>query len=214
MTDPVLRAVLEDPTDDLPRLAYADRLAERGDWDRAEFVQRQVRLAREWPDHYEVPHCRCQACDDRRACQALPARHKADWVGPAWPSVIRFNFYRGFVEWVEVGVDDFIACAPLLFPLHPVVEVRAADRRAYPFDRYERVAWFHPGVPGSARGCALPEGLFLRLEGYDNRGATPYHVRWYNTRVGANAALSAAMVSWGREAVGLPALGWAQWSAT
>ena len=48
-TDPehaLLRAVLDAPDDDLPRLAYADVLEERGDDARAEFVRVQLELAR------------------------------------------------------------------------------------------------------------------------------------------------------------------------
>ena len=48
-TDPqaaILRAILDDPADDLPRLAYADLMEERGDDARAEFVRVQLELAR------------------------------------------------------------------------------------------------------------------------------------------------------------------------
>ena len=42
----ILRAILDDPFDDLPRLAYADLLEERGENARAEFVRVQLELAR------------------------------------------------------------------------------------------------------------------------------------------------------------------------
>src|SRR4051794_37806158 len=44
--DAILASIIEQPDDDLPRLAYADRLAENGDPDRAEFVQAQIGLHR------------------------------------------------------------------------------------------------------------------------------------------------------------------------
>ena len=42
----LLRAVLEEPADDLPRLALADWFDERGEADRAEFIRCQLELAR------------------------------------------------------------------------------------------------------------------------------------------------------------------------
>lgn len=44
--DSLLRAILTDPHDDLPRLVFADWLEERGEGDRAEFVRAQCDLAR------------------------------------------------------------------------------------------------------------------------------------------------------------------------
>lgn len=41
----LLRAIADEPHDDLPRLAYADWLEENGDLDRAEFIRVQCRLA-------------------------------------------------------------------------------------------------------------------------------------------------------------------------
>jgi uncharacterized protein (TIGR02996 family) len=51
-----LRAILEDPASDLPRLVWADRLDERGD-PRGEFVRVQCELAR-WP-------CECDTSEER-----------------------------------------------------------------------------------------------------------------------------------------------------
>src|SRR5207253_2059718 len=41
----LIRAVVENPDDDLPRLVYADWLEEHGDPDRAEYIRLQCRLA-------------------------------------------------------------------------------------------------------------------------------------------------------------------------
>ena len=41
-----LRAIIEHPEDDTPRLIYADWLEENGDPDRAEFIRVQCELAR------------------------------------------------------------------------------------------------------------------------------------------------------------------------
>ena len=45
LEDAFFQAILETPDDDLPRLAYADWLEERGD-PRGEFIHLQCRLAR------------------------------------------------------------------------------------------------------------------------------------------------------------------------
>src|SRR5262245_13175122 len=42
----LLQAVCDNPTDDAPRLVYADWLEENGDSERAEFIRLQIELAR------------------------------------------------------------------------------------------------------------------------------------------------------------------------
>src|SRR5438045_4052183 len=73
------KAILEEPDDDLPRLAYADWFEERGgeaDAARAEFIRVQIAQAR-------LP-----ADDPRRANtttqgEALWERYRTEWFGPA-----------------------------------------------------------------------------------------------------------------------------------
>lgn len=66
--DALLAAVLRDPADDLPRLAYADCLEERGcsgDADRAEFIRVQIEYARLHSDECAcgfVPMPVCDVC--------------------------------------------------------------------------------------------------------------------------------------------------------
>lgn len=54
--DAILRAILEEPRDDLHRLAFADWLEEQGDDARAEFVRVQIRLGLLDAGKIEHPH--------------------------------------------------------------------------------------------------------------------------------------------------------------
>jgi uncharacterized protein (TIGR02996 family) len=51
--EPFLRAILEHPDDDGPRLVYADWLDKQGDTARAEFIRVQCRLASLGPNDPE-----------------------------------------------------------------------------------------------------------------------------------------------------------------
>ncbi len=64
--DAILRAILDDPADDLPRLAYADWLEENGQMERAEFIRLQLELA---PHESALrrPHPEQALCTDESA---------------------------------------------------------------------------------------------------------------------------------------------------
>ncbi|MFO0881404.1 MAG: TIGR02996 domain-containing protein [Gemmataceae bacterium] len=119
----LLAAVLADPDDDLPRLAYADWLEETGNEARAEFIRAQIELA-----HLPL-------ADDRHAallarCRMLQRCFGAEWLGEVPPSLVVDQFERGFP--VRVGLrprrlpervlkgPDFAALDRVmhLFPLH------------------------------------------------------------------------------------------------
>lgn len=95
--DALAAAIIANPDEDTPRLAYADWIQEHGSEDRAELIRLQCLRARgEWQrDHLERE-------------QALLARHRWDWIGlpeggmsEGWGS---WGFRRGFPEclWVEM----------------------------------------------------------------------------------------------------------------
>jgi uncharacterized protein (TIGR02996 family) len=85
----LLRAVLDDPADDAPRLIMADWLDEQGEGDRAEFIRCQCALAR---DQFDDSECRilrgidrpcvCPHCALRRREEELLGAHGLDWVLP------------------------------------------------------------------------------------------------------------------------------------
>jgi uncharacterized protein (TIGR02996 family) len=100
----LLRAIIDDPDDDAPRLIYADWLDENGDPARAAFIRAQIKLARlpqDDPDRDRLVQT------ERTLWKANRDAWKA-WV-PEWARVDRFH--RGFVEDIRCDAEDFIAHA-------------------------------------------------------------------------------------------------------
>lgn len=77
MEQSFLDAIARDPTDDVPRLVYADWLLDRGDL-RGELIQLQITR----PDSPRV--------------KELLSAHQEEWFGLPWDERIRFVFDRGF----------------------------------------------------------------------------------------------------------------------
>jgi uncharacterized protein (TIGR02996 family) len=127
--DALYRAILADPDDDTPRLAYADWLCENGEDDRAEFIRVQCELA-------------------RNPTLALRAKEKALWAlhGEQWLAPLKAQgqplyggahgeFRRGFVEVVWMPASDFRARAEELFDRLPVRELRVVRCDATEFGK-------------------------------------------------------------------------------
>jgi uncharacterized protein (TIGR02996 family) len=101
----LVKAMLAEPDDDLPRLVFADWLDENGDPDRAEFTRLQVEAGRLTG---EGGH--------RLLMQAgqLLGRHWEQWVGPLYPLVwddgmtLYHLFRRGMLTYLAVREDEFI----------------------------------------------------------------------------------------------------------
>src|SRR5262245_57560395 len=65
--DALLRAVLEVPADDAPRLVFADWLDEHGHPERAEFIRVQLQMEARWPlDQPRCPECGCDPGSEHR----------------------------------------------------------------------------------------------------------------------------------------------------
>src|SRR5690349_3011304 len=109
----LLRAIRDDPDDDLPRLALADWLEEHGDPERAEFIRVQVELAR-LPDHDPAR----PPLEDRE--HTLLAANEPRWLGDAGAGLVEWEFRRGFVD--EVAADPVYLAerGPDLFAAHPI----------------------------------------------------------------------------------------------
>ena len=115
--DALLRAILDDPDDDAPRLVYADWLDEQGDSPRAIFIRTQIELAR-------LP-----ADDPARdglvqAERTLWRTHRAAWTEwvPSWARVAEFR--RGFLEEIRCQAADFLAGVDGISRQTPLVAVR------------------------------------------------------------------------------------------
>jgi uncharacterized protein (TIGR02996 family) len=109
-----LRAVLEHPDDDGPRLVYADWLDEQGQADRAEFIRVQCELAADWSCCRCTRHQRCGFCrlqrrewelwGDGRMSQWFPTVRMAQTIGlSVWESAVDNRLpialiCRGFID--------------------------------------------------------------------------------------------------------------------
>jgi uncharacterized protein (TIGR02996 family) len=98
--DAFLRAILQDPDDDVPRLVYADWLDERGD-PRGEFIRVQCRLATLGPEDARRPSL-------VRVERGLLERHRDEWLGPLRPLASRWAFRRGFLDLVAVPAAVYL----------------------------------------------------------------------------------------------------------
>lgn len=77
----LLRAILDDPGSDVARLAYADRLEETGEGERAEFIRVQVEIARS--DGCRVEGKEVNWRSPMRACRdVFPDPHEGKGWGP------------------------------------------------------------------------------------------------------------------------------------
>jgi uncharacterized protein (TIGR02996 family) len=119
-------AILADPDEDTPRLAYADWLDEQGESDRAEFIRIQVALARRPPGEPDPGRLELVV----RETALLLARHAA-WLaplraagGPLDHPGTHALFRRGFVEVVWMPGALFRERAEVLFARVPARELR------------------------------------------------------------------------------------------
>ena len=110
------QAILESPDDDRPRLAWADWLEETGQRERAEFIRVQCQLAcfeEEGPEEEAL----------RARQQALLADHEFEWAGPLRGLVEKWQFRRGFIEFIQTRAGDFMTHAATILSLAPVRQV-------------------------------------------------------------------------------------------
>lgn len=124
----LLGAVLAEPDDDAPRLAYADWLADNGQPERAEFIRLQIermRLPRRDPTrtYYGAREL------------ALWQAHSAQWL-MVLPEAVRgcAKFERGFPTRVEPELVDFLKWDDSLWQVAPVTTLWLGDR------------WLHDGI--------------------------------------------------------------------
>jgi uncharacterized protein (TIGR02996 family) len=124
-----LKSILEQPDDDVTRLAFADWLMEKGDAAssaRGEFIQVQIQLARrsqtdgspaDWADSARTPELKARE-------SALLAAHKTEWARAVAPLVTDYTFHKGFIEQVTLSRALFESSAEQLFELAPIQRIR------------------------------------------------------------------------------------------
>jgi uncharacterized protein (TIGR02996 family) len=119
-----LRAILDAPDDDAPRLMYADWLDEHGDPRRAEFIRLQCRLA-------AMDECDPERPDLVDREWELLAVYRKRWR-PAESSglekhIFRSDFLRGFFARVNVPADALLEHGEEWFGAYPLEELQVRD---------------------------------------------------------------------------------------
>jgi uncharacterized protein (TIGR02996 family) len=127
--DALLAAIVADPDDDTPRLAYADWLEEQGELDRATFIRLQVQDAHTEPDTPEHRALWDQA-------ERLRKRHRDAWLADLPRGLVpKVTFKRGFateIKWITAAA---VARLPKrAWARHPIQELIVQDSGGQ-FDR-------------------------------------------------------------------------------
>lgn len=128
----LMRAVVEHPEQDMPRLALADWFDEYGDEaDRAHaaFIRAQIQKG---DDHAHAEFCLLEQRDRHRFYRQLPRKwivvtfreSESNWRPKGPPPLPNFAFLkRGFIERVCCSGEEWVRHSGLLTGQHPVREV-------------------------------------------------------------------------------------------
>jgi uncharacterized protein (TIGR02996 family) len=123
----LLRAVLERPDEDAPRLAYAAWCHGQNDEPtkaRAEFIRCQITLA-----NVELGAERQPVYPLRYLSETLTHTYRGAWGQPLASLCDGYEFDRGFVELVRLSARHFLERAPRLFSLAPIRHLTLTDVR-------------------------------------------------------------------------------------
>jgi uncharacterized protein (TIGR02996 family) len=110
----LLEKVLSDPDSDGPRIEYAEACEAVGDLLRARFIRLQLEAI-----HLKRIGDRF-AFEPSLAARELSKTYGAKWAGPIQDRVAHFEFYRGFVEEVEIDARTYLDTAEELNGLAPI----------------------------------------------------------------------------------------------
>lgn len=159
-----IAAILADPADDGPRLAYADWLMERGD-PRGEFIAVQCRIAglecaQAWlrlqgRQHNNGP-CRCGRCVLQRRERELFRFDMAGELPPGWPITLTTGnapstsrrvssmayVRRGFIAEVHCTIADWMQHGPALVRACPIEVFRPVGVEP----RFPSIGWYEDDI--------------------------------------------------------------------
>jgi uncharacterized protein (TIGR02996 family) len=227
----LLRAICEDPSDDTPRLIFADFLDDHGQPERAAFIRSDVAYyqAEKERDRLSYEQRKERTAEFGRMRDAV-RRFDPVWTWPLHElfggAVQDFDYNRGLVGDVYVPAGLFVRHAAALFRVQPVmmVTLTTADGKwigedvephedAYQTDTFGTTRLYRDGrgVPAQR----VPAELFPFL----GRVGMPVRMYW-NVAVCPPRAVDAlwghwivsrAAVAYGREAAGLSPLTDEQW---
>ena len=108
----LIRAILESPDEDAPRLAYADACQDKS---RADFIRVQLKRRAILGDIGNPRSLRYE-----RISAELSDQYGAEWAKDIAPLVQAYSFWAGFIEEVSVSCDQFLKIAPDLFSRAPI----------------------------------------------------------------------------------------------
>lgn len=117
--DAFMRAILDSPHDEAPRLAYAAELDKRSD-PRGKFICLQYQL-----DRMEAADPRTLAVWE--SADALLRAHRREWEGPLAEWTTFRWFARGFIWCIGITARNFLCHAASIFRLAPVICVYLKD---------------------------------------------------------------------------------------
>lgn len=184
------RRILECPWDDGLRKYYADALEEA---DTEESV-RHADVIRNTPEPRDEWNIGAALC----ICQT-----QGEFVGRligVGSAVVRL----GFVETISLPLADFMRHAGELFASQPITGVRLTDREPGQSQMHiGMVRWYADNPERCRLNSEVPFDVYNKLSGpRPGESTQPY----WHTADAAHAALSAAAVTYGRLAAGLPPL--------
>lgn len=119
----LLKAVVERPDDDAPRLAYAQAMDAESN-PRGAFIRMQIALAR-----MGKPTRRPESFLLRNESMKLRQQFGQQWAGPVAAMVQDYSFHRGFVEAVTMPAKAFLENAAQLFWNAPVQHIDFTEAR-------------------------------------------------------------------------------------
>lgn len=214
-----LDAVLADPSDDFPRLVYADWLEDEGRTERAEFIRQAIRY----------PHAafaRLTSSVDPFALLGLTPGQpvqvgfgsSVQWRTWMWGETDDFGCViqdlgrrldyredRGFVSGLRCTLADFMTHAGAIFAAAPVEEVTITDRHPGHDTRGYQGWWGTDDLVVGGDNIPLRLHAFLLPSPFWQRGNEDRWT-WYRSEAEAIAALSLACIAYARDKAGLPVL--------
>jgi uncharacterized protein (TIGR02996 family) len=174
----LLRAVLDEPVSNAPRVAYADAIR-AFDPARAELIDVQIRLAEHQALSRDPPDSLHVWCREG----TLISEHASRWAGSLGPlveGIYRSGFRRGFVEHIRIDAAELLRRADELYDAVPILHLRlsgvpAVARELFASPHLARIRSLH--VPSDELGddeaellAASPHlGELRSLSLYDNR---------------------------------------------
>lgn len=180
--DTLLQAIIDDPADDLPRLAFADWLEEQGtDYAiiAANLIRKQIANPESQVD--------------------VPIWHPAVWVN--MPHGAKVQFHRGFIEWCSMTMKQWLLHGPLIVTRHPIGMVSITDRAPRIWANISTLIPQYAWVWRRGEDYVLPYHIdevfpFANLR---QRGAG---IAKYNTSEMAMKDLGRACILWAKHAAG------------